>query len=232
MSKLKLYIFEEQEILREAYRTAFRAESTIELVGVAEDGNLEAVLGGLATYHPDVVLVGIKSLQANIIEKLEDVRHENPQVGLVLLSAFYDIKGVKRLREFARKSSQGCAFLLKHSIDKVAQLARIVHSVSEGQVIVDSMVMEGLIESQDPSATFLKELTPRELEVLSWMSKGFRNQTIAEVLCVDPKTVERHINSIYSKLSLSSESKHARVSAVMLYLRATGQLPADDLMRE
>lgn len=232
MSKLKLYIVEEQEILREAYKAALQRETSIELVGVAEDGNLETIIDKLSTLHPDVVLLGIKALQASIIEKLEAIRENNPQVGIVLLSALYDIKGVKRLREFARKGSKGCAFLLKHSIDKIAQLSRIVHSVSEGQVIVDSMVMEGLIEAQDPSATFLKELTARELEVLSWMSKGFRNLTIAEVLCVDPKTVERHINSIYSKLSLASESKHARVSAVMLYLRATGQLPAEDFMRE
>lgn len=94
------------------------------------------------------------------------------------------------------------------------------------------MQVERLRGIQDASTSFLKELTPRELEVLTCISKAFKNQTIADVLCVGPKTVERHINSIYSKLNLSSESKHARVGAVMLYLRATGQLPADDFVWE
>lgn len=85
---------------------------------------------------------------------------------------------------------------------------------------------------REDSSLLLRELTSRELEVLSWISKGLRNQTIAEILCVDPKTVERHINSIYSKLDLGSESRHARVSAVMLYLKATGQLSGEDSGQE
>ncbi|MBF8268215.1 MAG: Response regulator protein VraR, partial [Dehalococcoidia bacterium] len=63
-------------------------------------------------------------------------------------------------------------------------------------------------------------------------AKGYRNNTIGEVLCVEPKTVERHINSIFGKLSNCPESKHTRVHAITLYLRATGQLPAQDFEEE
>ncbi len=117
---------------------------------------------------------------------------------------------------------------MKHSIDRASQLTQVVHAVTEGQVILDSVVMEGLIGAGESKTTFLKELTHRELEVLSWMAKGYRNATIAEVLCVDPKTIERHINSIYSKLNMVTNSKHPRVSSIMLYLKATGLLPQDD----
>jgi len=118
--------------------------------------------------------------------------------------------------------------LLKHSIDRIGQLAQVIRAVTEGQVILDPVVMEGLIGAGEAKTAFLKELTHRELEVLSWMAKGYRNGTIAEVLCVDPKTIERHINAIYSKLNMVTDSKHPRVSAIMLYLRATGQLPYGD----
>ncbi len=65
---------------------------------------------------------------------------------------------------------------------------------------------------------------------LSWMAKGYRNETIAEVLGLEPKTVERHINNIYSKLNSGpANSKHARVHAVKLYLRATGQLMGEEV---
>ena len=89
------------------------------------------------------------------------------------------------------------------------------------------MVMEGLIGAGEAKTALLKDLTHRELEVLSWMAKGFRNSTIADVLCVDPKTIERHINSIYSKINMGAESKHPRVHATILYLKATGQLPIE-----
>ena len=64
------------------------------------------------------------------------------------------------------------------------------------------------------------------------MSKGYNNQTIADVLCLEPKTIERHINGIYNKLGSNTESKHTRVHAITLYLRATGLLPAEDFTQE
>ena len=156
-----------------------------------------------------------------------------PKVGIVLLSALYDVKGIKRLRAFAKKSGAGCAYLFKHSVDTIQQLTQVIQAVSQGRVILDPVVMEGLIESgESKAATFLKELTPRELEVLKWMAKGFKNHAIAEILCLELKTVERHINSIYSKLSPAAESKHPRVNAITLYLRATGQLPSDEMADE
>jgi len=123
----------------------------------------------------------------------------------------------------------GCAYLLKHTIDTVDQLTQVICSVAEGRVILDPAVMEGLIATGDAHGSFLKDLSPRELEVLSWMAKGYRNQTIAEVLFLDPKTVERHINNIYSKLGNCPEAKHPRVYAVTLYLRACGLLPAEQV---
>lgn len=229
-TKIKLYIVEEQEILRDAYKAVMPSEPTIEIAGISGDNNTESIMSVLAALQPDAVLLGTKMLQTSTITQLETIRQQFPDLGIVLLSTLYDAKGIKQLRGFTKESSKGCAFLLKHSIDRVSQLVQVVHAVTEGQVILDSVVMEGLIGAGETKTAFLKELTHRELEVLSWMAKGYRNATIAEVLCVDPKTVERHINSIYSKLNMATNSKHPRVSSIMLYLKATGQLPQDDFV--
>ncbi|MBF8268211.1 MAG: luxR-type protein, partial [Dehalococcoidia bacterium] len=63
-------------------------------------------------------------------------------------------------------------------------------------------------------------------------AKGYRNNTIGEVLCVEPKTVERHINSIFGKLSSHPESQHARVQVVTRYLRAIGLLSGGEFADE
>jgi len=84
--------------------------------------------------------------------------------------------------------------------------------------------MEGLMPKPESKSPQLQELLPRELEVLSWVAKGYRNNTIAEVLCLEPKTVERHINNIYSKLGHFPPSKDQRVHAVTLYIKGTGKL--------
>ncbi|MCL0066096.1 response regulator transcription factor [Dehalococcoidia bacterium] len=226
--RVRLYVVEEQEILREAYKASFPAESTVELIGMTGDGDAEAIMSAMAELKPNAVLLGTKMLQPEVIDKLAAVRERYPYVGIVLLATLYDVKGIKQLREFTKKNSKGCAFLLKHSIDRIDQLVQVIHAVTQGQVILDPLVMEGLIGAGDSRTAFLKDLTHRELEVLSWMAKELKNSTIADILCIDPKTIERHINSIYSKLNGTwSEDKHSRVSAIMLYLKATGQLSGE-----
>ena len=228
--KIRLYLAEEQEILRQAYQSFFASHSVIDVVGSSGDTSSEALVEAAVALKPDGILVGIKVLQAGTVEKLDLVRQKCPDISIVLLSASYEVKGIKALREFSRGTSAGCAYLLKHTIDTVEQLTQVICSVAEGRIIVDPAVMEGLIISGETYSSMLKELSPRELEVLSWMAKGFRNNTIAEVLCLEPKTVERHINSIYSKLGSPPESKHPRVYAVTVYLRASGALAPEQFV--
>ncbi len=234
---IRLYVVEEQEILRVAYGTFFPLEPGIDLIGLSNGINngmdIEALANAMSRLKPDVVLMGTKVLQAGLIDGLELLREKLPYLGIVLMSALYDAKGIKRLRAFAKKESTGCAFLFKHSVDTIGQLAQVVQAVSQGRIILDPGVMGGLIESSESTAaTFLKGLTPRELEILNWMARGFKNQAIADIMCLEPKTIERHINSVYVKLSPTADSKDPRVNAITLYLRATGQLPSDGMAEE
>ncbi len=224
---MKLYIAEEQQILREAYQSLLHPFPNIEIVGISGNTSGESLIRAASALEPDVMLLGIKVLQPSAVEKLNMVRDGYPGIGIVMLSAYFDMNGIKALRTFSRGATTGCAYLLKHTIDTVEQLIQVVFSVAEGRIIVDPAVMEGLMATADSKATSLKELSPRELEVLSWMAKGYRNTAIAEVLCLEPKTVERHINNIYGKLSDSVAAKHPRVHAITLYFRGTGQLPAE-----
>lgn len=232
--RVSVYIVEEQDILREAYTAGFAGEESIEVTGSASGAGIESIVSEVMEAKPDVVILGVKMLQPAVVEKVEEIRGYFPTVGIVLLSTLYDIKGIKQLREFAKQGSRGCAFMLKQSIDRIDQLVQVIHAVRQGQVILDPTVMEELIGAGDPKTAVLKELTHRELEILSWMAKGFNNRAIGEILCLEGKTVERHINNIYSKLNLHDETKaqsrHPRTSAIMLYLKAIGQLADSDFI--
>ena len=228
----KIFLAEEQQIFKEAYLSFFNDQPAIEILGSSDDTSTETLLAAAKAFQPDAMLLGVKTVKQETVEKLDMLRQACPGVGIVLLFAFYDMQGIKALREFSKESSSGCAYLLKHTVDTVEQLTQVIFSVVEGRIIIDPMVMEGLIKTGDAHNAFLRELSPRELEVLSWMAKGYRNDTIAGVLSRDVKTVERHINNIYSKLHSdreegSEESRHPRVQAALTYLRATGLLPSD-----
>jgi len=90
--------------------------------------------------------------------------------------------------------------------------------------VIDGKVVEALVggrtrERESP----LRELTPRELDVLKEMATGKNNAAIATSLFLSERSVEKVIHSIFLKLGLTWEtSVHRRVKAVILYLAETG----------
>jgi len=91
------------------------------------------------------------------------------------------------------------------------------------------MLMEELIRTGDSGNGVVQELSPKEMEVLGWLAMSYRNDTIAGILSRDVKTVERHINYIYSKLQTNKPDNpdatmHTQVRAALMYLKAVGLL--------
>ena len=110
----------------------------------------------------------------------------------------------------------------------MAEFSRVIHAVAEGRLIIDPQVFQGLMVENNLQTSVLKSLSPRELEIMGWMAKGYKNTAIAEVLSLEIKTVENHINNIFSKLTeFIPDARHQRVAAVISYLKATGSLTAE-----
>ena len=231
---ISVYLVEEQQILREAFCSFFDSQPNFQVLGSSHDTSGEALVDAAQSLNPDVMVIGVKTVQTATVEKLAILKEAAPHMPLVLLFAFYDLHGIKGLRDLSRDASVGCAYLLKHNVDTVEQLTQVVHSVAQGRITLDPTVMEELIKAGDPRSGSLKDLSPKELEVLSWMAKGYRNDTIAQLLSRDVKTVERHINNIYGKLQADGDgpvdARDRRVHAALTYLRGAGILPTEQLI--
>jgi DNA-binding NarL/FixJ family response regulator len=167
----------------------------------------------------------VKKLDVNIIDELERIRNSYPGMGIVILITFYSSQDIELLRRLALCGESGMALFLKQSLDKVDQLCRTILAVSQGQVILDPPLATFMFAGK-PECPFLKQLTTRELEILSLLSQGYTNSAIADTLFIDIKTVEHHLNSMYSKLKADPDynTKHLRVSAARLYLETMGSL--------
>ena len=222
---VSLYIVEEQEIYREIFNYVLPKRANIEVLRVSENGEKGAMLRAVSELCPDVLLLSVKKLDRNVIEELERIRNTYPRVGIVILIIFYSSQDIELLRRRALCGESGMALFLKQSLDKVDQLCRTILAVSQGQVILDPPLATYMFAGK-PECPFLKQLTTRELEILSLLSQGYTNSAIAETLFIDIKTVEHHLNSMYSKLKADPAyiSKHLRVSAARLYLETMGTL--------
>ena len=226
-SKIKVLIVDDQEVIREAFGMLLDMDETVDLVGVLGDG--ESAVQMIPVLNPNVVIMDVKMPGLNGIAAAQQNRETHPDVGIILLSAYDDSEYI---REFLKDDPSGKSYLLKHTLGTMDELIRTIHDVASGRTVLDPIMVEKLTQQKGISENSpLKDLTRRELEVLSLMAKACTNATIASILYIQPRTVEHHINSIFSKLGISPENgQHARVQAVLAYLKATGQSRQESLV--
>jgi DNA-binding NarL/FixJ family response regulator len=222
---ISLYVVEEQEIYREVYHHVLTERANIEILRISEDAKPGTMTRAVTELCPQVLLLSVKKLEINMIEELERLRNSYPRMGIVILIIYYNSQDIDLLRRLALCGESGMALFLKQSLDKVDQLCRTILAVSQGQVILDPPLATFMFAGK-PECPFLKQLTTRELEILSLLSQGYTNSAIADTLFIDIKTVEHHLNSMYSKLKADPDynTKHLRVSAARLYLETMGNL--------
>jgi len=222
---VSLYVDEEQEIYREVYKSVLPTRANIELLRVSANGETGTLVRSVSELCPDILLLSVKKLDIDIIEELEQLRSDYPRMGIVILLVFYSSQDIDLLRRLALSGEGGMALFLKQSLDKIDQLCRTILAVGQGQVILDPPLATFMFAGK-PECPFLKQLTTRELEILSLLAQGYTNSAIAETLYIDIKTVEHHLNSMYSKLKADPgyNDKHLRVSAARLYLETMGDL--------
>jgi DNA-binding NarL/FixJ family response regulator len=199
----------------------------VRLIGAAEDITL---LGSAADLHgldalieqhsPDVVVTDIRMPPSNTDEGIAvaaRLRKERPETGVLLLSQYAEATYALTLL------SDGTArrgYLLKERVADGDELADAIRRVASGGSVIDPTVVEGLVAANRQQPSELDALTPRETEVLGEMAQGKSNAAIAAALVLSERAVEKHTNSIFSKLGLSEEKDlNRRVSAVLVYLQ-------------
>lgn len=219
-----VYIVEEQEFYRDAFRNTFAANTDFAILGVSGREGIGRICQIADNFKPDILLIGVKTLNSDLVKDLIKILKGRDHSGIVLLAMNINPALMDLLYSTAIEAEHtSLAFFYKQSVDGSDQLLHIIAKVKNREIMLDREV-KALLEKV-ARRDFLKELTAREMEILSLLAAGESNATIAEALYIDVKTVKRHINSMYGKLNISSdERKHPRVSATRLYLEENGFL--------
>lgn len=217
---IRIVLAEDNALLREGIRSLIGAQEGLELVGIAED--YDSLLRLVESEQPDVVLTDIRMPPTGTDEGIRAAAHlraTRPGTGVVVLSQYASPAYALSLLE---GGSEGRAYLLKERVADVEELVAAIREVAAGGSVIDPKVVEALVAAGSRAArSALDRLTPRERETLSEMAQGKNNAAIAASLVLSERAVEKHINSIFSKLDLSEErTVHKRVKAVLLHLGA------------
>src|ERR1700730_6065594 len=215
---IRVVIAEDNYLVREGVRQLIEALPELELLAVCED--MEGLLKAVEEHRPDVVMTDIRMPPTGTDEGLqvaEKLRQSHPSTGVVVLSQYVESEYALALLE---NGASGRAYLLKERVSDVQQLLDAIKEVAGGGSRIDPKVIEALVSARTAAHDSpLATPTPREKAGLQQLAQGKNNAAIAGALFLTERAVEKHINSIFSKLQLSEEKEiHRRVKAALLYL--------------
>lgn len=216
--RIRVVIGEDIYLVREAVERILGDSQRVRVV--SSSGDRDSLLASIEAERPDAVVTDIRMPPTGTDEGIQvarALRDSHPEIGVVVLSQFADPGYVLALLE---SGSEGRAYLLKERVRDADQLVSAIEAVVAGESIVDPKVVEVLAKARTIAKDSpLSELTPREREVLSEIAEGKSNAAIARSLVLTKHAVERHINSIFTKLQLGTpDDVSLRVKAVLLFL--------------
>lgn len=214
----RIVVAEDSLLMREGITSVLALDPDLELV--ASCGDFNELMDAVDQHEPDVVVTDVRMPPTQGDEGIQAaglIRASHPSIGVVVLSQYVEPEYAMKLFE---NGSDGRAYLLKERIADEKELTTAIKRVAEGGSVVDPKVVEALIAARSSAmASILDRLTERETEVLARMAEGDNNAGIGEALFISSRSVEKHINAIFTKLDLPPETDaNRRVRAVLVYL--------------
>ena len=219
---LRVVIADDNLLVREGVVKLLDHEEGVEVVATC--GSYDELMEAAERDAPDVVVTDIRMPPTGSDEGVRaalELRERSPAMGVVVLSQYSDPAYALALLE---RGSEGRAYLLKERVSDPNQLVHAIREVAHGGSVIDPVVVESLVRARAARpASPVDRLTPREREVLEQMAQGRNNAGIAQALHLSERAVEKHINSLFSKLDLGEEvDVHRRVKAVLRFLSEQG----------
>jgi DNA-binding NarL/FixJ family response regulator len=191
---------DDHDLVRKGLAAILSTEADLQLVAEASTG--EDAIRLYRQFRPDVTLMDLRLPDQNGIETTREIRSEFPAAKIIALTSYDGDQDIYRALEAGVRG-----YLLKEMVH--TDVIRAIRTVHAGKRFIPHEVSQQLNEFFPEVA-----LTPREIEVLTLVARGFRNKEVGDVLGTAPGTVKAHVQSILSKLGAKD-----RTHAVTIALR-------------
>lgn len=188
---MRVLLAEDHKLVRQGTRLYLEGEG-VEVIGEATNGREALELA--RALRPDVVVMDIHLPELTGIEATRRIRHELPDVRVLVLTAYDNPAYVQALLDAGADG-----FVLKTA--ELAELLRALREVAVGRLAFDPAVMSKASQEAGDG------LTEREREVLLHAARGLTNKQIGAALFISDRTVQGHLQHIYEKLGAASRTE-------------------------
>ena len=204
---IHLLLAEDQILLRQGLKRLLDAQPDLHVVGEVDNG--QQAIAQVEKLKPDLVLMDVRMPVMDGVTATQIIGHRFPNTKVMVLTTFADDQYVTEAMQFG-----AIGYLLKDT--PAEDLAQAIRAAHKGYTQLAPGLMNKVIsQASSPMKQAasqhqkLKDLTPREREVLSLVATGASNQEIAEILCISSKTVKNHVSSILNELGLRDRTQAA-----------------------
>jgi DNA-binding NarL/FixJ family response regulator len=209
MNETRVLLADDHALVRAGFRALLR-ELGCQVVGEASDGNEALRLVELHT--PDIVLVDIAMPGLSGLETTARLTKEFPAVRVIILSMHANA-------EYARRALRAGAvgYLLKNS--SAAELTLAIKAALQGETYLSPAVAKFVVADYarrgSGEASSLERLTPRQLEILQLLAKGYTRKQIAEKLFISVKTFDTYRAQLMQQLEITDVAGLVRYATQM-----------------
>ena len=214
METIRLIIVDDHPLFREGVRRVLDGEEDLDVVAEGITGDQAIQL--IRELRPRVALVDVNLPNMNGIQVTRQVVAERMNTSIVLLTAYDDVEQV--LHAFSAGASAYCSKDVE-----AGKLVDVVRHVARGFFVVGDQVFdeEGLRQWLSSGVEAVRRphlegdveaftpLSPREMEILQYVTRGLSNKEIAVRLDISHQTVKNHMTAILHKLDVEDRTQAA-----------------------
>jgi DNA-binding NarL/FixJ family response regulator len=212
---VKVLLVDDDTLVRKAL--AQLLITCVEGAEVTEASDTTDALALLEQTEHDVVVADIRLPGRDGLELLKESRNLHPTLPVIMLTGYDDPDYVK-----SALAHGAAGYLLKDSTPEDLTQAIRVALTGSGNVLSPRAVRSlferssrldhfghAQAERSDPG------LTPREIDILRYLSQGYSNREISKALYLSEKTVKAHLAAVFRKLGVSNRTKAAMAAVAM-----------------
>jgi len=231
MTLNRVVIVDDHPLFRQGLRDVLDLDPQLEVVGEAASG--EVAIDMAADIRPDVMLMDINLPDINGLQVTRQIKARRPEIGIIVVTGYDDAE-----QAFHAIRAGAAAYCPKDITPE--SLINTINAVSEGMYVVGERRM-----SHDEVVQWVEEkigriggrlttdvedsfvpLSPREMEILEYVTHGRSNKEIAYALGISHQTVKNHMTAILRKLQVEDRTQAA------VYALSRGWVRLDKPLRD
>lgn len=208
MAKIRTYLIDDHNAVRQAVAAMLEGTDTIEVIG--QSGEPFVGIAEVQALKPKVVLVDLKMPGLSGLSVISEILRTDPGIRIAVFTMYDNPAYV-----WETINAGACGYLLKTATRE--ELIRAITAVAAGNGYLQAEVTMPLLKKFAHEARTTDErrsLTLREVQTLECLADGLGNKEIANKLSLSEETVKSHLSNVYEKLGASD-----RAHAVAIALR-------------